>query len=51
MSGGGPSVHLVEVSDFVGQADPRLAMLLERSGDIPVRVNVVGGYAVPLALG
>jgi chorismate mutase-like protein len=51
MSGGGPSVHLVEIADFVGQADPRLAMLLERSGDIPVRVNVVGGYAVPLHLG
>ncbi|PWC31150.1 chorismate mutase [Azospirillum sp. TSO35-2] len=50
-SSGGPSVHLVEIADFVDRADPRLTALVERSGDIPVRVNTVGGYAVPLNLG
>ncbi|MBP2298903.1 chorismate mutase [Azospirillum picis] len=48
---GGPSVHLVEIADFVGHGDPRLAALAERSGEIPLRVNLVGGYAVPLHLG
>ncbi|SMH47535.1 chorismate mutase [Azospirillum agricola] len=47
---GGPSIHLVEIADFVDPADPRLTALVERSGDIPVRVNTVGGYAVPLPL-
>ncbi len=46
----GPSIHLVEIADFVDHADPRLTALVERSGDIPVRVNMVGGYAVPLNL-
>jgi len=48
--GGGPSIHLVEIADFVDPADPRLTALVERSGEIPVRVNTVGGYAVPLNL-
>ncbi len=42
------SLHLVEVADFVAVQDPRLGALIERLGDIPVRVNVIGGYAVPL---
>ncbi len=46
----GPSIHLVEIADFVDHADPRLTTLVERSGDIPVRVNTVGGYAVPLRI-
>lgn len=46
----GPSIHLVEIADFVDHADPRLTALVERSGEIPVRVNTVGGYAVPLNL-
>ncbi len=44
----GPSIHLVEIADFVDHADPRLSGLVERLGEIPVRVNSVGGYAVPL---
>lgn len=44
----GPSVHLVEIADFVDHADPRLSALVERAGEIPVRVHSVGGYAVPL---
>ncbi|AWK88909.1 chorismate mutase [Azospirillum thermophilum] len=44
----GPSIHLVEIADFVDPADPRMTALRERSGEIPVRVNTVGGYAVPL---
>ena len=46
----GPSQHLVEIADFVDNEDARLAALVERLGDIPVRVNTIGGYAVPLTL-
>lgn len=46
----GHSLHLVEVADFVGPGDQRLSYFLGRAGDQPVRVNVMGGYAVPLAL-
>lgn len=46
----GVSVHLVEVADFVDPQDPRLGALVERLGDIPARVNTIGGYAVPLKL-
>ncbi|WP_207456502.1 chorismate mutase [Azospirillum sp. SYSU D00513] len=45
----GPSIHLVEIADFVDPADPRLADFLARMGEIPARVNVLGGYAVPLS--
>ncbi|WP_448206140.1 chorismate mutase [Azospirillum sp. sgz302134] len=46
----GPSVHLVEIADFVDSTDPRLSAFAERLGEIPVRVTIVGGYAVPLHL-
>ena len=46
----GPSIHLVEIADFVDHTDPRLSAFVERLGEIPVRVNIVGGYAVPLHL-
>ncbi|MBP2291702.1 chorismate mutase [Azospirillum rugosum] len=46
----GPSLHLVEIADFVDHADPRLSAFAERLAEIPVRVNIVGGYAVPLHL-
>ncbi len=46
----GASLHLVEVADFVDPQDPRLSALVERLGDIPARVNTIGGYAVPLRL-
>ncbi|CAO3378099.1 chorismate mutase [Azospirillum argentinense] len=44
----GPSIHLVEVADFVDHTDPRLSAFAGRLGEIPVRINIVGGYAVPL---
>jgi chorismate mutase-like protein len=47
---GGPSVHLVEIADFVDLRDARLAAFVERMGDVPVRINTIGGYAVPLTL-
>lgn len=46
----GHSVHLVEIADFVDAQDPRLQAFVERLGDIPARVNTVGGYAVPLRI-
>lgn len=46
----GPSLHLVEIADFVDHADPRLSAFAERLAGHPVRVNIVGGYAVPLHL-
>lgn len=46
----GSSIHLVEVADFVDPQDPRLATLVERLGDIPARVNTIGGYAVPVRI-
>ncbi|MCW2246775.1 chorismate mutase-like protein [Azospirillum fermentarium] len=46
----GHSLHLVEVADFVGPGDQRLSYFLGRAGEQPVRVNVMGGYAVPLTL-
>ena len=48
--GGGSSVHLVEIAGFVGTRDPRLAACVDRLAPIPVRINTMGGYAVPLAL-
>lgn len=45
---GGASVHLVEIADFVDPHDPRVRALYDRLSDMPVRVNTLGGYAVPL---
>lgn len=47
----GPSVHLVESADFVAPDDVRLRTLLDRLSDMPVRVNTLGGYALPLPFG
>ncbi len=44
----GHSVHLVEIADFVDEGDPRIGALVQRIGDMPVRVRALGGYAVPL---
>lgn len=44
----GLSVHLVEIADFVAPGDSRLRSLTDRLSDMPVRVNTLGGYAVPL---
>lgn len=52
----GYSVHLVEVADFVDRADPRIGALSQRlnaaleDAQGHARVNVLGGYAVPLDL-
>lgn len=46
----GPTIHMVEVSDFVAAEDARIAALISRMNDLPVRVNVLGGYASPLNL-
>lgn len=40
--------HLVEVGDFVGEADPRLAALVEAERGRLDRITVVGGHASPL---
>ncbi len=47
---GSGSVHLVEIAGFVGTGDPRLAATAERLAPLTVRLNTMGGYAVPLAL-
>ena len=47
---GSAPVHLAEVAGFVGPGDSRLAVIAERLAPVPVRLNTVGGYAVPLAL-
>ena len=49
-AGAGP-VHLVEVAGFVGTGDHRLAACADRMSSPPIRINTMGGYAVPLALG
>lgn len=41
---------LVEVADFVGEDDPRLATLAERLGATGQRVQPIGCYPVPLRL-
>lgn len=54
--GQGFSVNLVEVGDFVDRADPRLGQLTQRLNaaleavQASARVNVLGGYAMPLDL-
>jgi len=45
---GANSVHLVEIAGFVGPGDRRLAACVERLAPMHVRVNTMGGYAVPL---
>ena len=47
---GSAPVHLVEIAGFVASGDPRLAVCAERLAPVPVRLNTIGGYAVPLAL-
>lgn len=42
-----PSVHLVEVNDYVAPDDARIQALIQRFGEVPVRVTTLGGYAVP----
>lgn len=52
----GVSVNLVEVADYVDRADPRLGQLTQRlnatldGAPAAVRVNALGGYAMPLDL-
>jgi len=43
-------LHLVEIAEFVAHDDPRLTTLAERLGDRAIRVNAIGGYAVPPVL-
>lgn len=45
-AGGGGSAHLVEVDDYVGEDDPRLAALAEKAGDALARVLPIGAYAL-----
>jgi hypothetical protein len=47
---GAGSVHLAEIAGFVGTGDRRLAACAERVAPLPMRLNTMGGYAVPLAL-
>lgn len=42
------SIHMVEIADFVGAQDPRLAGLASAMGERLLRVTPLGGYAVPL---
>ena len=42
---------LVEVADFVGEDDPRLATLAEKLGAVGQRVQPIGCYPVPLRPG
>ncbi len=47
---GNGTIHLVEIAGFVGTGDPRLAVAAERLAPLPVNLNTLGGYAVPLTL-
>ncbi len=44
----GSRLHLVEIADFVGDNDVRLARFEEKMGEHCKRVVRLGGYAVPL---
>ncbi|MBI1206079.1 MAG: chorismate mutase [Azospirillum sp.] len=44
------SLHLVEIADFVDAKDPRLTVVASRLGDTLIRINTIGGYAVPITL-
>jgi chorismate mutase len=46
-NGTGP-VHLVEIADYIGNADPRLAACADRLAGHGLRITTIGGYAVPL---
>ncbi|MBB6249553.1 chorismate mutase [Nitrospirillum iridis] len=50
LPGGGGSVHLIEVADFVDGDDQRLRALADKLGDVLVRVLPVGAYALPITL-
>ncbi len=45
---GSAPVHLVEIAGFVGPGDARLGECAKRLAPVPVRLNTMGGYAVPL---
>jgi chorismate mutase-like protein len=45
-----PDEILLEVRDFVGKDDPRLAALAEMAGESIARVVPIGGYANPIVL-
>ncbi|WP_029006972.1 chorismate mutase [Azospirillum halopraeferens] len=47
---GNPSLHLVEIADYIDQQDPRPRAVVDRLADMPVRINTLGGYAVPLQI-
>ncbi|WP_445599661.1 chorismate mutase [Azospirillum sp. A39] len=47
---GSPSLHLVEVADFVDPRDPRVGAVVGHLPEMPVRINTMGGYAVPLQI-
>ncbi|HYD29258.1 MAG TPA: chorismate mutase [Azospirillaceae bacterium] len=44
------SLLLVEIADFVDAHDPRLGAFADRLSEFLSRLNVIGGYAVPLTL-
>ncbi len=46
--GGGGSLHMVEVADFIDHKDKRLTALAAALGEALSRVTPIGGYAVPL---
>ncbi len=41
-------LHLIEIGDFVGPDDDRVAAVLERMGDQMSRIIGLGGYALPV---
>lgn len=43
------SVHMIEIADFVGSQDPRLAAVTAALGERLLRLTPLGGYAVPLS--
>jgi chorismate mutase len=46
--GGEGSLHMVEIADFLGPGDRRLAALSAALGEALARATPLGGYAVPL---
>jgi chorismate mutase / prephenate dehydratase len=48
LPGGGGTVHLVLVEEFVDAADPRLTTLSQRLGDSLYRLMPLGAYAAPI---
>jgi hypothetical protein len=45
-----PDEILLEVQDFAGKGDPRLAALAKAAGDAIARIVPIGGFANPIAL-